>query len=290
MSVVNCQVDLQGRAPDQQLTVGDKFLLSCDGDLSTPLKDTAQFQFAEEDKKYTLHVLKVQESTPHNFKLIVTSYKPGEYKAQKLKITDGVTTVDTSDVSWQVNSILDPSQESKPFPSEGPFLISYPLWFWLTLMAIVVMISSLFGLFVYRKKRRHKLKAHLDSFSTMLPPFSQFSRDMRVVRRKIEMMKDEEQAAEMIKKIDEDFRLYLIRELKVPALQLSDRELLAEIKREHPYLYKIHKADLLRILSEMTNAKSDLNRVKVKDCVDLSFLSRQIAEKIHAVKRKAKDS
>ncbi len=290
MSELSCQIDLQGRTPDQQLTVGDKFLLICDGAMPAPLKDEAYFQFTDEEQKYTLHILKVQDSLPNNFKLVVTSYKPGDYTGQVLTISDGTTTVKTNELSWRVSSILDPSQEPKPFASQGPFIISYPLWLWVALAAIIIAVSTFIGIFVYRKKKRQKLKAQLETYATMLPPFSQFSRDMRAARRIIEYLKSPGHAAEMIKKLDEDFRLYLIRELKVPALQVSDSELLAEIKHENPLVYKKHRKELRRILSEFTNAKADLNRVKVKDCEDLSFLSRQVAEKIHDVKRKQRES
>lgn len=289
MNSVSCQIDLQGRPAEQGLTVGDKFLLSCDGELSAPLKDNVQFQFLDEAQKYTLHVLKVQESMPQSFKLIVTSYKPGEYTNQKLMLSDGVEVVTTNEISWRVGSVLDPNQEPKLEPSQGPFMISYPLWFWLALAALLALIFSFFGFFIYRKKKKKKLKEHLESYATMLPPFSQFSRDMRAARRTLDHLKSGDGAVEIIKKLDEDFKLFLIRELKVPALQFSDAALLKDIKREHPDVYTKYKADLRRILSEFTNAKSDLNRIKIKDCEDLSFLSQQMAEKIHNMKRKLKE-
>lgn len=300
MSELSCQIDLQGRAPDKGLTVGDPFLLICDGEInremnggmvSQPLQSNTQFIFEVDESKYTLHVLAVKESSPQNVKLLVTSYKPGEYKNQSLKLSDGVTTVITQGVSWKVNSILNPQEkEPKPFPSEGPFLIHYPLWFWVTLAVVTIFLVGAIWTIFYRRKKQKQLLAELESHMTMLTPFAQFSRDMRLAARLIEASKPDttSRSGELVKKLSDDFRLYLVRELKVPAHKFSDGQILRAIKKNHRHLYDVNRSDIRRVLSEFTKASQDNQKIKSKDCEDLFYLSRTVAEKIYNTKRKAK--
>lgn len=288
MSELSCQVDLHNRPTDKPLTVGDAFTLQCDGDIGTPLKDNAQFVFEIEESTYTMHVLAVQESTEKNIKLLVTSYKPGDYTSQSLKISDGTNTVITQGVSWRVSSVLDPKAgEPKPVPSMGPFLISYPLWFWLTIGAIVIALGGLFGWVFYRRTKARRLAAEIESFMTMLTPFGQFSRDMRTLARQIDKLKSETAKAPLLQKLDEDFRSYLVRELKVPAHKYSSSQILRAIKKSNRRVYDEGGVDLRRVLSEFKKANQESEKIAARDCEDLFHLSRQVAEKIYNIKRKA---
>lgn len=290
MSELNCQVDLEGRPPDKGLTVGDPFLLNCDGDMGGgALKPNTQFVFEIEESKYTLHILAVKESTLQNAKLLVTSYKPGDYKNQSLKLSDGATTVITQNVSWKVNSILNPQEKDpKPFASTGPFLIDYPLWFWIVLAVVFVALTGVAGAIFYRRKKQRQLLAELESFMTKLTPFGQFSRDMRVIARQMDRAKPEViNTGELVKKLSDDFRLYLVRELKVPAHKFSDAQVLRMIKKNHRNIYESNRSDIRKILSELTQANQEHQKNRLKDCEDLFYLSRVVAEKIYNTKRKA---
>ncbi len=286
MSELNCQIELPGASPEKPLTVGDKFILSCDGEMATPLPKSAQFMFETGEMKYTLHVLDVQEATTSHAKFVVTSYKPGGYPAQSLKITDGASTYVTQNISWQVNSVLKEGGQPQPVPSQGPFLIHYPLWFWLIIGGLVLAALTLLGSILYRRKKARALRAELESYVTMLAPFAQFSRDMRAMGRQIDRLKSDDGASGLLPKLDEDFRLYLVRELMVPAHKFSDARTLRAIKQQHAELYKLSRVELKRVLSELTKAKHDVKNIKLRDCHDLFFLSRTVAEKIHKLKRK----
>lgn len=291
MNELSCQVDLQLRPPDKPITVGDPFVLICDGEIGeSPLKANTQFIFEVDESKYILHVLGVKESSQKNVKLLVTSYKPGDYKNQSLKLSDGVTTVITQGVSWKVNSILNPNEKDpKPFMSEGPFLIHYPLWFWLALSVVVAFFIGVFGFFLYRRSQQKRLKAELESFTTMLTPFGQFSRDMRAIARRMDHLQlDATEVSALVQKLNDDFRYYLIRELKIPAHKYSDAQILRAIKADHRNLYDSNRSDIRRVLSEFHKANQDKQNIRSKDCEDLFFLSRTVAEKIYNSKRKAK--
>jgi hypothetical protein len=287
MTNLNCQIDLQGYSAQKLLTVGDKFVLECDGPLGLPFKDNVRF-LLKDDSQYIIHKLQMPESTETHFKFIVTSYRTGEHKDIALVLSDGVTTATTNPLSWTVSSILKPGEEQKMVPSQGPFLLSYPLSLWLTLAAVVLGIMGLIGFVVYRRRQRKLMKAQLEKFTTMLPPFSQFSKDMRQTIKKLDDPKAEVMAKDIVVKMNEDLRLYLVRELMVPAHEYSDSAVLKEIRRDHRDLYDFCRADLKKVLSEFTKATAHLDKVSARDCEDLSVLSRKMAEKIYEQRKKVK--
>ena len=285
MDALNCQFDMQGRGPEKPVTVGDPFVLACDGPMAAPLGKSVQLLWPDENAKYTLHVLEVRESSPQHFKLLMTSYRPGEHKDLVLKITDGTTTVETPALQLQVASVLKQGEEPKPVPSVGPFVFSYPLWFWLTIAGSILFVLLTAFFFIYRKRQRQKMLQEMDQYMTMLPPFNQFSKDMRYFVRDLGLAKDESRFGELAKKLDEDFRLYLVRELRVPAHRYSDSDILKEMRRSHRMIYEQVRSDLRKVLSEMAHAKKDYSVIRHKDCEDLLHLVRAVAEKIQALKR-----
>jgi hypothetical protein len=276
---------MQGLSQDQPLTVGQPFELVCDGEMSVPLTKTAQFVWPDENAKYTLQLLEVRDSTLNHFTLLVTSYRVGEHKDLVAKISDGTTTVETSPLQLKVATVLEQGDEPKPEPSVGPFYISYPLWLWFSI-AGAILIILLTGFFViYRKRARQKVLQELDKYMTMLPPFSQFSKDLRVFVRDLGMHKPDVSAGAMAQRLDEIFRLYLVRELRVPAHTATDAEVMREIRRTHRFLFDDLRADLHRTLSELSHAKDDLSKITFKDCEDLLYLVRSLADKIQALVR-----
>lgn len=285
MGQVNCQFDFQGRNEQSPLTVGDRFTLACDGEMSAELKPTAQFEFQDANKKYTLHILEVQEATNRNFKLIVASYKPGEH-TDTLKINDGEQSLITNELKWKVESVLQPNQKPQMVVSRGPYFIDYPSWLWFSIAGIVLAVAAIIVFIFYRRRRRQRLMQELEQFKTMLSPIGQFSKDIRKTVRELSSKKPIDAAGPQVVQLDRDFRLYLIRELMVPALQVTDTQLIREIKKSHRAIYEHYQSDFRRVLSELTKAKNDQDKVKVKDGEDLSFLTRKLAENIYDMRRK----
>jgi len=128
----------------------------------------------------------------------------------------------------------------------------------------------------------------MDKYTTMLPAFAEYSKDARLLGRQLSASTaDTDAPANNLKlraKLEESFRLYLIRELRVPALQVSDRELLKEIRRSHKAVFQQCEADLRRFFFELEKIRETVTR---KDCDDLLTLSRKLADRIYAVARKS---
>ncbi|MEQ1664735.1 MAG: hypothetical protein ABL927_05105, partial [Bdellovibrionales bacterium] len=92
----NCNLDVQDHSAQNPLNVGDRFIVSCEGQLGLPFKENIQTVFDKPELGYTMVVLDTLQTTESNFKLVVTSYQPGDYKDQIIKFSDGSTVVETS--------------------------------------------------------------------------------------------------------------------------------------------------------------------------------------------------
>ena len=284
---LQCQIQIPDSEGGLLPSVGHKFTLSCDGVWGTPLKESAQAVFSDENENYSIVVLGVPESTENHFKMIVTSYRVGEHANKQITLTDGTTSVTTNPLSWTVASVLNKQEQPKPYPSEGPFYLDYPLWAWLILVMLVSTFLGAIAFIIYRQRKYKKLMDSLGQYATMLSPFSQYCKDMRSTARRLGGADKSVSPPDIIKQVDKDFRHYLIRELMVPALQVSDRELLRFIRKEHRSLYENCAQDMRRLLSELSRAQRDSTKVQAKDCEDLLFLSRKVSEKIYGLRRKS---
>lgn len=262
------------------MTVGDRWQMRCHGSAEAPLKPTSRLVFSQENLEYSLHLLEVKESSTQNFAAIVTGYRPNEYKDVSLEISDGVTTVKTNPMTWKTNSVLNPQEPPEMLPSQGPFLLHYPLWFWLSLGAVFLLMSGSLYYVHYRRRKMKKLMAELESYKTMLSPFAQWSRDVRNLQRKLSQNTVTE-ISNLFQNLNECFRLYLIRELMVPALQVSDREVMGFIRRKHFRVYESEALHLRRVFSELKNAQKDPGRLNKRDVEDLLSMCHKVAEKIH---------
>jgi hypothetical protein len=286
---LNCQLELPKEAQAAGLTVGERMLLSCTGDVGLGLKENTQVVFAkdQEDQQYTLHVLQNKEMSSTAMALVVTSYKPGDYKEQKVLISDGSTTFQTSPLSWKVSSVLKPNEEPKPIPSKGPFDLAYPVWLWLAAAVVVLFLAAVIGGLTYKRKRMKRLQAELDSFKTMLSPYAEFSKEMRIFRRKVSGAAPASQGSQLVEELSRHFRLFLIRELNIHALQLSDREILQALKKRHRLIYEAFEGNFRKVLAELADARV-AGSVTARDAEDLFHLVRKLGDGVFEMHRQSR--
>jgi hypothetical protein len=186
-------------------------------------------------------------------------------------------------------------QEQKPFPSLGPYAMTWPWWYWGG-MAIVILMAVLF-VFLKIKKiwDRKKLVEELLSHATALTPYNQFNKDLRVQVRnwqQIEILKKigEVQKArkEIVESTEKIFRQYLMRELLVPALEWSDSQILSEIKRRHKDVYESCAIEIAKILREYEQAKkieSKQKEISLVDCEQIVQMVKRTSEKVFQSKK-----
>lgn len=235
MSAINCRLD------KEKLTVGEHLNLSCSGSNGAPF-DVAKAAFKlPEAQKYILKVLQ-SSGTENNFTIDFTIYAPGDYKISDLILTDGTSEVQLSGPAVKVESVIQPSADGKPpvaFGSILPIGIQTPLYYYLLLTLLILVIA---GYSVYRFRRNiyyKKLKEKLSKHSSPLDPDTQFYRSIRLA----------EKVDYPLEQVEEAFRLYNLRAYQLPMFDLTNDRISRYFRRNFPQ-HKMTRQNLNKILSE----------------------------------------
>ena len=292
----DCTVATNEGAELPTLTVGDLFILKCQGnyleEFSGPYKF---FQYSKDGHpmEYGLNHLGTMVLNETDLTFVVTSYRPGKYKEATFYIkSSDHKLMQISSVNFEVHSVIDKNQKQppKPFGPVGPVGLSMPWWFWGSIIGSVLIIFLLAGLKIKKRWDRKKLKEELARHGTALSPFHQMNKDLRKISRELGFYTDESfpegVGRKSIEKIETEFRLFIIRELTIPALQWKDKSILKEIKKYHGRVFLERGVEIERLLDEFAKARRADRPVSLTDCRQFLEISRVVSEGIYQVTSK----
>lgn len=281
--VWNCQAEVSA-----DVTVGQKFSLGCSGE-SVPLLKTDQVViYTRELDPVTKHaslnnlkILEVQSIDDRHFQATVTSYLTGKYQDDNIFVlTDGTNEIALQNIKFNVASVMQKGQEQKPYPAYPPWIMPIPLWFIaLIIMAVIVPAVGIWLIFKRQKQKRALIES-LKKQKTARLPFDEFHRDIRLIEKKHGLEPHDPKG--YIGDLEKSFRLYLIRELIVPANDWSDRAILNEIKSQHKTVWSASERGLKRLLKEFERARR-ANAVSVTDSRQLYSMCLEVSEDIFKV-------
>ncbi|OQW47917.1 MAG: hypothetical protein A4S09_14050 [Proteobacteria bacterium SG_bin7] len=258
-----------------QMDVGRIYDVTCSGPSVAWIKSDLEVEMPQ-DWKHFFHVVDFDEVTAERIKFSATSYKTGEYRLpNNIVITDGENRVTLTPWNLKIESVVraQPGMEPQPYGPFGPFLLEWPLWMWITLGVFVVSaIGSVLA--IYWERRRKKIWANIVAgYTTALKPYHQFYKDYRRLSRLTEPRLED------LSKLNEAFRLYFLRELKVPTLKEPPSFVLKWLKKRNPSLSKNIKSDLFMILREMESATK--GKLSAKDFEQMSRKCQQIVDEVY---------
>ncbi|MCJ8277685.1 MAG: hypothetical protein HRT44_09150 [Bdellovibrionales bacterium] len=272
-----CRVE--GTPQEAQWTVGEVFHLECEG-ASVEFNSTdIHFQHAKE-QLYALKVLEVDQQSSNSLSLKATSYQPGTHNFKALVIAEkGDPKVVMEPLQLNVKSVItDPQQ--KPFGPISAMKLSYPMWLWVSL-GVIVLGAAFWGLFRLRRSAQmKKVIEELKQHNTALGPFNQFHKDLRTLRRK-NIFTDKWSDAKKeryVESLDEIFRMYLLREFFIPALDWSSKLIVKEISKSDKKRFSKYGDDLQGLLKELDRAKADIDNVKVHGCQQLTGMAVKVSQ------------
>ncbi len=278
LPIWNCQVE----APPQ-INVGTHFQINCSGE-AVPLKTDQVMIYAKELDSQTqqaslnnLKILEVKNVNDHEIQAVATSYLVGKYEHDDFFVlTDGKNEVALQNLKFTVTSILQPNQENKPYPAYPPWAMSIPFWF-IILIALLIIgpIAGILRIFIKQKQRRVLIES-LKKLKTARLPFDEYHREIRILEKKYGVEPNDTKG--YVADLEKAFRLYLVRELIVPANTWSDRAILKEIKSKHRVVWIENEKNLRRLLKEFERAKK--SNVTVTDCRQLYLMSLEVSESI----------
>jgi hypothetical protein len=270
----NCH--LEGAGGD--LTVGQKFKMSCEGPTEGIHADKLEFRNPDLSEGIpSLTLLQNMGVADNHAELVVTSYHVGSHKADSVILFDGEHKIDMAGPEWTLKSILkqDPTNPPQPFPAFPMVKLSYPTWFWVVIaVAIVIAIVEPYLQFQKIKKRKKQFE-DLKNLESAVNPLDAFFKEMR----KLEKYMDGEgfSAVNFSGRLQKEFLVFLSRSFQLPIHLWKDSQALREIKKKYPKIARDHQEELKTYLAEFEKSKKDLNK---KDC---DFLQREAQKLVEAI-------
>lgn len=292
----SCRVqknDADGAPELETLYVGDKYLLRCEGPFVDNLGQKLKLEPLNEVDQYAVAILEFRTVDNDGLWATVTSYKPGTHKLSGFQLVDGQRIIPVEGGELQIKSALQelpPEQLNNPEAMKmtmlGPFLLAMPWWYWALWAAALLAIFGVLARFIWRKVQRKKILENLARQATALTPYNQFNKEIREQMRKYTSTTQiKDFGAAYMKDLDQSFRMYLLRELLVPANEWSTRAVMRDVKMRHKKIYKNLGPQVRRVLIEFDRARRDPGIVTVEDCEQMREMSRRAVDGVYRMKR-----
>lgn len=283
----NCQ--LQTSPSNEQWTVGELFTMSCSGPNAEFLSTNLQFDQKAKDKAYQIRILEVSEQSENSLTLQATTYNPGNHQMEELYIMDqGKPVVKVKPFTLPVKSVIT----KQPAQSYGPIMamkMAYPVWLWGVLFAVVVAGVSFVIFRMRRRSQMRKVFEELQQHNTALGAFNQFNKDLRLLGRQYIFGKgtewEESKKVRYVESLDEIFRMYVLREFFVPALDWNTNLVVRTISKKDRKRYPAYGESLRKFLKELDRAKNDTNKLKNHDCKQLTQMAKRVSQSIWRVRK-----
>lgn len=289
VAVWNCEffpLKSEGAVALDALTVGARFGWKCHGDIGVPWdpQRPLELAFKEKDQQYTLAILKTLRLDPTDVQFEVTAYKPGDHKPEYVRVLQGQGTVgevgfEALKPAWTVQSVIDPKQPPQPYGPFGPWSMTIPLWFTLAVALVIVAVAYSIFRRVRKYTQRRRMLEELARHRTALLPLHQFFRDARQLRRRLHTAKDIAELKAIGDDLDREFRLYVLRQFQVPALDWSNQDILKDLRRRHRKTFAVASDSLKRTLRELMKLKARA-AIDPKDIEQIYNMSLETAEKL----------
>lgn len=269
----------------EEITVGQKFQLDCEGASVALQREKINLALPKKEK-YKLRLLETKVLTENKASFVATSYFVGKNRFDEVHLTDGAQVIGLKGIEVHVKTVIDPNEnpERQPYGPFAPLTVAWPLWLWLTIGAVVLVVGG-FLFYKFRKSyQKKKLIQELARHGTALSPYNQFNKDMRRLSRQMPNTGTQEWPKESVqtylKELNQLFRWYLARELIVPALQWGPGQILRDIRRNDRELYEKIRRDLIVALNEVKKALASSDKATREDCLQLTDLCRKVADAI----------
>ncbi len=269
----------------EPINVGSRMNLMCKGDYIEKLKtESLRFEFKDPKEQWTLVILEPKNIDNQRVDLVVTSYVAGQHQTTDIMLGDGEKAFYLGPLNWTVASVVDSQKKVEPYGPFGPFDFSMPWWYWGTILLVVLAVLLVAMRRFRRYYDRKKLINSLASYNTAMPPFHQFSKDLRACLKLSGLQSkkmEPEQASEMVASLNKLVREYILRQFVIPTFNWSNREILNEFKKRHRKFYRENEKDLRRLFREFDRASKARTQLSEADCEQLVSMSKSLTEKMH---------
>ena len=274
------------------LYVGDLFLLKCEGEFVEGLQSPVQV--AAIDKADDHSLVLIEERTVENSQIwaVATSYKPGEHDFGRFQLKAGDVVIPLGGGTWKLKSALaerPPEVANNPQAQQmilkGPFELPMPLWYLGLWLALFFVVCAMVYKLVIKRIQRKKVLEEIARKTTALTPYNQFNKEVRQHMRRFSVNEKSDNNLTYMNELDQSFKLYLTRELLVPATEWTTGSIMGELKSRHKKVYKRVGPQVRRTLVEFERAQRAQSPLSFDDCEQMRVMCRRVVDNVYKIKR-----
>ena len=272
-----------------EITVGDKFLLTCEGPPATLKREALSLETSKE-ARFALRILETKALSDSRGEFIATSWVANEFTLENPVLTDGQMRVGLGDIKLKVATVIKPEQnpEGKPFPPWAPASLPLPMWVWAAAFVFVLAIAAAAAFKLMRRARRQRFLRRLESNRPALTPYNQFNKDLRRLVRGLPLSGsglEPQKVRGFLEELSEALRWFLARELLVDTLKNQKAgEILRSLRTQDRELYDHLKKDMHLTLTEIDKAIGAAGGGKgappLEDLHQIAELGRKLTDKV----------
>jgi len=287
-----CAIISQPKQPTG-FTVGEKFTFACSGE-PLELKEPLTVKLPEKFQ-YALVLLKPIEATNNKISYEATSYRAGQFKFDFLDIVDGNGQGFISNpMQWQTASVMDPQKpQEQPFGPIGPMSMGWPFWFFFSIGVAIAVILGWFLVFSRHRLQRKNLERNIRKYQSPMGSYHQFSKDIRMLKRGVVFSPrvewPESQVNNYLQRLDEVYRMFILREYIVPAHTWSTNAVIKHMKRKDRNGYPAYEAAVIKAFKELERSRGQTGKVTGMDCEQITNICSVAVDSMwkHKVKKAA---
>lgn len=285
----SCEIIKNPARQSVPYTVGEVFTLTCNGSALT-LKEPLRVELPE-GMEYALVLLKPLEMTSTRISYEATSYRAGRAEFPFLHIVDaGGGGFVSQPQQLSLESLLPNPPPKQPYGAAEPMPMGWPVWIFFVALVTLIVLMGWAGIFFKKRIQRKNLEKNIRKFLSPMGSHSQFSKDIRVLRSGVLFSERYEwsptQVQDYLSKLNEHFRMFLLREFTVPATTWSTRQTLKEIKYKAKGSYAQFRDPLDKAFRELDRAMGAPEHLKSKDCDQLTKIVMKAVDQIWSAKRR----
>ena len=273
--------------------MGEKFTLLCEGERVEFGQGKMHFQMPEE-LLYAIRILSMDKVTSNEVLMTATTYLVAQSQLKGVVfVEDGVEKFAVKPFRISSQTVIKEKRE-KPFPARVGAKMGYPSWLKYILGFILLIFILVFLFSLNRRAQRRGVLEKLQLHNSAIGGYNQYNKDLRALVRGNVVSEHKpwslEQSQNYLEKLDELFRMFLLREFVVPATDWKSSLVVKEIHKNDKKRFPGYGKLLQQYLDELDRAAGAKNRVTMSDCQQLTLLGRKVSQKIWLARKTGRAS
>lgn len=273
MPDISCQIQKILDPQDPTLTVGERFVLACHGEIPELDKKTATLQTTDQDR-YKLKVLRWEKVSTDSFRIEVVSDQVGKHHLKDVTIKDATNALVIPQLEFEVKSVQDPQKPvQEPFGPQGPLPLVVPWIYWMIFAGCLSVVGVVVVFRVQRRLKRRGLMREILAGASGQSPDAELYQKLRQFQRsshyllKPDELVHEGEAEKATELLNDSYRLFLSRLFELPASRWSSAKTLRTLRREQKSIATGNFEGIRRILRELDRSRKA--RLQAKDYIQM---------------------